>query len=136
MGIMYENILFLHTILTNLHHLQAETFLHKTILLVRSKDQRFAMFNVDSILFASLGGINGTVTVIIKDDTILQNLTYRSTFMLVSSLQNSNSLIIVACHTTCKEVTTCTKTELSRAEWVLRCTERTGLRDEASWTGW
>ena len=125
MSIVYENIITGDTVLANLNDLQAETFLYKAELLIGTKDQRFTVSHIDGTLLSAGRGINGVMAAVIEDDTVLQNLAYGSSLMLISSLENGDCLCIVAGNTACEEVTTRTETKLSRMERILRRTVRT-----------
>ena len=64
MGIMNKDILLGDAVLTNLHHLQTETFLNETELVVRTEDKGLAMLYVDGVLLTGVGLIDSIVTVV------------------------------------------------------------------------
>ena len=103
MRIVYQNVFLRHAILAQLHHFQAETFLHEAIFIILSKQQWFAMLYIDGMLFTSVFGVNWFVSTVIEDYTVLQNLAERRTFVLVSSLKNLNSMRRIVGNRTRKE---------------------------------
>ncbi len=92
MCVVYEDVLLGNAILANLNHLQSETFLNETILVVLTEYKRLSMLYIDSVLLSALLIIYRVVAAVVEDDAVLQDLTYRSTLVLVCSLQNLNCL--------------------------------------------
>ena len=120
-------------ILTNLNNLQSEALLYESELIVLAEYQLLAMLYIDGVLLTALVVVYNIVAVVIEDYTVLQNLSYTCTFVLVSSLQNLNCSLGIGSHATCKEVSACTKAELCRTEWILYSAVRARLRYEATW---
>jgi hypothetical protein len=73
---------------------------------------------------------------VVEDNTVLENLSYRSALMRISSLKDLNGVLAVSCYGTSKEVTTSAETKLCWAEWILYCAVRRRLADKATWRGW
>ena len=103
-GIMNKDILLRYAVLANLHHLQAEALLNKTILVVLAEDERLAVFHVDGILLSSLTLVDRVVGSVVEDYAVLQNLANRSSLVLLCSLQNLHCAGSVGCHGTGKEM--------------------------------
>ena len=124
MGIMNQDILLGDAVLTNLHHLQTETFLNETELVVRTEDKGLAMFYVDGVLLTGIGLIDSIVTVVIEDDAVLQNLAYGCSLVVVGSFQNLNRSLSISGHGTGKEMTAGSEAELSGTEGIFHRTVR------------
>ena len=133
MGIVDEDIIKRDTVLTNLHHLQAETLLHEAVLVVFTEDEFLTVTHIDGILLAAVFRIYRIVGSVVEDDAMLQNFTYGCTFMLISCLQDLHRLRTVVGNRTGKEPSASTKAQFRRAERVFYGAVRTRLRDEATW---
>ena len=82
------------------------------------------MLQIDSILSATFLRVNRFVRTVIKNYTVLQNLTDGSSFMGMGSLQNFNRSGSISSYRTGKETSTRTKAKFGRAERVLYGTVR------------
>ena len=120
-------------ILTNLNNLQSEALLYESELIVLAEYQLLAVLYVDGVLLTTLVVIYNIVAVVVEDNTVLQNLSYTCTFVLVSSLQNLYCTLGIGSHAACEEVSACTKAELSWAEWILYSAVRARLRNKSTW---
>ena len=80
------------------------------------------MLQIDSILGSAGLVVNSIVSTIVKNNAVLQNLTYAGSFMIISGFQDFYGARSICCYGTGKEVPTGAKTELCRAEWILYCT--------------
>ena len=109
MGIMNENIFFFDAIFTDFHYFQSEAFLHKTKLFVFTEAHRFAMFQLDGMLTTTFARIDGGVSAVVKDHTILQNFAHRGPFMPLSCLEHFDSMCAIVGYSACKEATTSTE---------------------------
>ena len=134
-SVVNEDVLLCDAILADLHYLQTEALLHKTELVVLTEDQRLAVLHVDGVLLSALALVDRVVNTVVEDNAVLQNLAYRSTLMLLCSLQHLYSSCSVGGYGTCKETTSCTEAKLCRTEWVLYSTEWRRLADKTAWTG-
>ena len=123
-SIMYQYIIKGITILTDRHHLQTETLLYQTELVVLAEHEFLAVAYIDTVLLSTFLGIDGIVAAIVEDDAVLQDLAHSSTFMVVGSLQDLHCLGIIGSHRTGKELTASTEAELSRTERIFYCTIR------------
>ena len=134
-GIMHKHIVDGIAILTDLYHLQAEALLHETELIVLTKHEFLAMLYINGILLTTLVVVYDIVAVVVEDHTVLQDLTDRSTLVLIGSLQNLHRSLGIGSHGTGEEVSTGTEAEFGRTEGILNCTVRTRLRHEATGRG-
>ena len=125
MSIVDQDIVDRNVVLTNFHDFQRETVLHQSVLLLVAKDERFSMFDVDCILGTCSRGVNGVVSAIIEDDTVLQDFAYAGSLVIVSSLQNLDGSWSVCRNGTSEEMATCTKAKLSGSERILHSSVRT-----------
>ena len=87
-SIVYQYIVDGVTILTDLNNLQTEALLYQSELIVLAEYQLLAVLYVDGVLLTALVVINNIMAVVVEDYTVLQNLGYTCTLVLVSSLQN------------------------------------------------
>ena len=53
-GVVHEDVLLRDAVLAELHHLQAEAFLHEAELVVLTEDERLAVLHVDCVLLSAL----------------------------------------------------------------------------------
>ena len=88
MSIVYQNVLLRDAVLANLHHFQAKTFLYKTKLIVLTEDKGFAVLHIDGVLGASFFAIDSIVGAIVEDNTVLQNLAYGCTLVVIGRLED------------------------------------------------
>ena len=82
------------------------------------------MFQIDSVLGTSFFGGYRSMSAIVEDHAVLQNFYNRGAFVISSSFQYLYRSGTVYCNTTCKEMSTGTKSKFCRMEWIFYGTVR------------
>ena len=82
------------------------------------------MFNVYGVLLTTLFSVDGVESTVVEYHTVLHNLAYRGTFVLVSRFQNIHCTRCVGGNGACKEVTACAEAQFGRAERVFNSAVR------------
>ena len=121
------------TVLADLNHLKAEALLYQSELIVLAEYELLAVLYVDGVLLTTFIVVNYIMAVVIEDYTVLQNLSYAGTLVLVGCLQHLNSSLCIGSHAASKEVSACTKAEFCWAEWILYSAVRARLRNKSTW---
>ena len=73
-SIMHEDVFLRDTILAYLDNLQAKTFLHQSELTILTKDEGFAVLNVDGVLCSASLVIDRSMGAIVEDYAVLKYL--------------------------------------------------------------
>ena len=124
-SIVDEDIIECDTILAYLHHLKAEALLHEAKLIVFAEDEGLAVLHVDSILSATLFGIDALVGSVVEDDAVLQYFTDGSTLVGLSGLEDVGSARSIGGYGTREEMAARTEAEFCGAEGILDGAVRT-----------
>ena len=118
-SIMYKDILECDAVLANLYNLKAESLLNQSELIVLTEYQGLSVLNIDGVLGAALLIINCIVCAVVEDYAVLQDLAYRCTLVVVSSLEDIYCAGSIGGNGAGKEMTACTKAEFCGTERIL-----------------
>mgnify|MGYP006887250535 CR=1 FL=1 len=128
-SVVHENVFLGDAVLAQLNHLEAEAFLHESVLVVLAEDQRLAVAHVDGVLGASFLLVDRVVAAVVEDYAVLQNLAHRRALVLICSLEDVYGALGVGGNGTCKEVSARSEAQLCRQERVLNGAVRRRLAD-------
>ena len=124
MSIVYVDVIECDAVLTDFHHFESESILHKTIFVVFAKKQFLAVSHIDGVALAPVLGIDGVVATIVEDNAVLQNLAYGSTLMLLCGFKNLYRFVAIVGYRACEKRSTCAKGEFGRTERIFDGTVR------------